>query len=163
MANVNKTGQAYPTSVGVAPFMGWLPRKMWSRAKEFFTYSVEFLPVAAGATATDETAIQADSDFVSVYWARVVTDTTNLIFTANANAPLLVNVIDTGSGRQVFDRPQHIDNLWGTGQLPSYLPMPAKFRASGAIQTVVQNLDGANAFNVRISYVGFKVFGYPAR
>ena len=70
---------------------------------------------------------------------------------------------DGGSGRQLFDRPQHSENEFGTAQLPSWKEYPWLVRASGSIQVTVQNLDLVNAFNVRISFSGFKIFGYPAR
>jgi hypothetical protein len=74
----------------------------------------------------------------------------------------LVTIFDAGSGRQLFDRPQHMDNLAGTAQLPSYWPMPKIFRANATITTTVQNLDGANDRNTRIAYLGFKIFDFPA-
>lgn len=160
MANPNQVQRSRPTAVGIAPFSGWIPRKLWRKAKDFFIYSAEFLPLAAGGTLTVETAIQSDSDFLAVAGCRVVSDTANTTFFATV--PQLITIVDAGSGRQLMDRAQHIDNLLGTAQLPSYFPMPKIFRANGTISTTLQNLDGANARNVRISYLGFKVFDYEA-
>lgn len=159
MANANQQRRAFPTQTGVAPFLGWIPRKLWRMAKDFFIYSVEFLPIAAASTLTQETAIQADSDFLCVAATRVVTNAANVVFTDPA--PMLLRLFDAGSGRSVMDRAIHIDNFVGTGQLPSYWPMPKIFRANGTIESTLQNLDGANGFNVRIAYLGFKVFDYP--
>lgn len=159
MANVGQTGRAFPQNqVGPAPFLGWLPRKLWRRAKDFFVYSAEFIPLALSATATFETAIQADSDFLCVAVSRLVTAVDNTTFIANV--PQLVTIFDAGSGRNLMDRAIHIDNIMGTGQLPSYWPMPKIFRANSTITTTVQNLE-ATARNVRIAYLGFKVFDYP--
>lgn len=159
MANVGQTGRAFPQSqVGPAPFLGWLPRKLWRRAKDFFVYSAEFIPLAASITGTFETAIQADSDFLCVAVTRLVTAVDNTTFVANV--PELVTIFDAGSGRNLMDRAIHIDNIMGTGQLPTYWPMPKIFRANSTITTTVQNLE-ATARNVRIAYLGFKVFDYP--
>lgn len=159
MANANQVGAAFPQNqVGPAPFLGWLPRKLWRRAKDFFVYSAEFLPLPASETATFETAIQADSDFLAVAVTRVVTDVANLVF--SVDVPELVTIFDAGSGRNLMDRAIHIDNLMGTARLPSYWPMPKIFRANSTITTTVQNLE-AVARNVRIAYLGFKVFDYP--
>jgi hypothetical protein len=48
----------------------------------------------------------------------------------------------------------------GTAQLPTYWPMPKIFRANSTISTTVQNLEATDR-NVRIAYLGFKVFDYP--
>lgn len=162
MANANKTRRSFPVqSTGVAPFLGWLPRPLWAMAKDFFIYSAEFLPIPAGGTVSFDTAIQSDSDFLAVAMTRVVTSVDNLTLVSGP-VPQLVTVFDAGSGRQIFDRPQHMDNLAGTAQLPSYWPMPKIFRASATITTTVQNLDGANDRNTRIAYLGFKIFDFPA-
>ena len=157
MTNANQVRRAFPEQTGVAPFLGWLPRKLWRKAKDFFVYSAEFLPLTASGTLTFETAIQADSDFLCVDVCRVVTDVANTVFLTAV--PQLVNIFDTGSGRNIFDRPQHIDNVMGTGQLPNYWPMPKIFRANATISTTLQNLEATDR-NVRISYVGFKVFDF---
>jgi hypothetical protein len=157
MTNANQVRRAFPEATGVAPFLGWLPRKLWRKAKDFFVYSAEFLPIPASGTLTFETAIQADSDFLCVDVCRVVTSADNLTFLTAV--PMLVNIFDTGSGRNIFDRPQHIDNIMGTGQLPNYWPMPKIFRANATISTTVQNFEATDR-NVRISYVGFKVFDF---
>lgn len=166
MANPTKASRTGASPAGGAapqlgPFFGLLPRPLLRRVKDFFVYTAEFLPLAAGGTATVNTAIQADSDFLIVLVTRVVTDTLNTTF--SANVPMLVNVTDAGSGRNLMDRAVHMDNLFGTAQLPSYWPYPKLIRASGTLNTTVQNLDGGNAYNVRMSYLGFKVFGEQER
>lgn len=161
MTNAGQTGRAFPQNqVGPAPFLGWLPRKLWRRAKDFFVYSAEFLPLTASLTLTFETAIQADSDFLCVAAVRLVTATDNTTIVA-VPVPELVTIFDAGSGRNLMDRAIHIDNLMGTGQLPTYWPMPKIFRANSTISTTVQNLEATDR-NVRIAYLGFKVFDYPA-
>jgi hypothetical protein len=132
---------------------------LWRRAKDFFVYSAEFLPLTASLTLTFETAIQADSDFLCVAAVRIVTATNNTTLVA-VPVPELVTIFDAGSGRNLMDRAIHIDNLMGTGQLPTYWPMPKIFRANSTISTTVQNLEATDR-NVRIAYLGFKVFDYP--
>ena len=162
MAIAKKQRAAYPVQdTGVAPFLGWLPRSLWRMAKDFFIYSAEFLPLPAGGTASFDTAIQSDSDFLAVAATRLVTSVDNLTLVSGP-VPQLVQIFDAGSGRNLMDRAQHIDNFFGTGQLPSYWPMPKIFRANATITTTVQNLDGVNDRNVRLSYLGFKIFDFPA-
>ncbi len=158
MANVGQMARQQRISPGISPFLGWLPRALWRRAKDFFVYTAEFLPLSASATQTFEIAIQADSDFVIVAGVRVVTTTDNL--TVQTFVPELVRILDTGSGRELTDRAVHIENWFGTAQLPAYWPYPKVIRASSTLQTTLQNLE-ANDRNARLSYLGFKVFDYP--
>lgn len=165
MAAPTKAARVGPSPAGglapqLGPFFGLLPRALLKRVKDFFVYTAEFLPLPASATNTVNTAIQADSDFLIVLVTRVVTATDNTTFVANV--PELVTITDAGSGRNLMDRAVHMDNLIGTAQLPSYWPYPKLIRASGTLNTTVQNLEAVDR-NVRISYLGFKVFGERER
>ena len=153
--------QAVPTAQilpSLNPFLGLLPKDLWNRVKDFFIYSVEFLPLAASETLTTDIAIQADSDFLIMAGVRTVTDTANT--TLQTFVPQTVLITDSGSGRQLMDRAVHIENLFGTAQLPAIWPYPKLIRASSTLSTRLTNLDGANARNVRLSYLGFKIFGF---
>lgn len=137
-----------------------LPEWIKERAKEFFVYGSNFLPLAAGAQGTADIAVQADSDFLIVATSLVLTDAANVVFAANR--PLTVTITDAASGRALMNAPMHVDNVFGTMQLPGYLPLPGLFKRGGTISTTMVNLDAANAFNVRFAYLGFKIFNAPA-
>ena len=165
MANVNQIQRTNTTTVRpmINPFFGILPQALWKRTKDFFTYNADFVgtfSINAGSTVTFDIAIQADSDFLIVALARVVTDGTVDELTATGFPPLAVTIVDTGSGRQLQDRASHIENLFGTAQLPSYWPQPKLIRASSTFSTTIQNLDPGNGFQARLSYIGFKIYGY---
>lgn len=138
------------------PWLYFLPPDLRTRVKDFFTYSANFLPLAASGTATVDIAIQNDSDFLIVAATRVVSSEDNA--TEVTFPPLLVTIVDSSSGRQLMDRAVHIENLFGSAQRPSVWPSPKLIRAAGTLSTTCQNLT-ATARNVRISYLGFKVFG----
>ena len=161
MANAGQQKRAMGTSPAITPalnpFFGLLPQALWNNAKDFFIYGTDFLPLAAGATQTNEIAIESDSDFLRVAGVRVVTDTANTTFIADV--PQLVTLFDSGSGRRMVNRAVHMDNLFGTAQLPSYWPFPKLMPRASTLSVQVQNLDGANARNVRVSFLGFKIFG----
>ena len=139
------------------PFLGLLPVEMWDKQKDYFIYSIEFLPLAASGSATAQVNIQSDSHFLIELITGVVTDVTNATFLANV--PELVNLTDSGSGRNFFDKPVHWNNLFGTAQLPGVLPFPKIINAGSTLTVGLTNLE-ATARNVRISFIGFKVFGY---
>ena len=135
-----------------------IPAAMRGRATDFFVYSAQFLPLVASATGTFETAIQADSDFLIVAGTRFVTDTATPPVVA-ADALQLCTIEDTGSGRRLQDRSIPIDNWFGTGQRPTYWPEPKLVRASSTLRTEVTNLFNADV-NLRLAFLGFKIFGY---
>src|SRR5574341_428789 len=138
------------------PLLWLVPRELLARIKDFFIYSAEFLPLAAGATTAVTTQIQGDSDFLVVQGVRTcfAVDNTTVV----ANPPAMVRISDTGSGRDFMDRAVHIENLFGTAQLPAVWPFPKLLPANSTLSTQLQNLDGATARNYRLSYVGFKIF-----
>jgi hypothetical protein len=143
-----------------SPFHGWIPRALWRRLKDFFIYGVDFLPLALSATATRDIAIQADSDFLIVAGVR--------LYSTNVDGPITtpsiatVQIVDSGSGRSLFNQPQHVDNVFGTAQLPAYWPMPKLVRMSSTLSTTLSNLE-AVARNYRLAYWGFKVFPVEER
>lgn len=141
------------------PFFGLLPPKLWKAPKDFFMYSANFLPLAAGATQTTDIAIESDSDFLIVAGVRTITDgATDLVF--QAAGPFTVVVFDNGSGRNLQNQAQHIENMFGTAELPAYWPFPKFVPRASTLSTTLQNLDATNAFNIRIAYFGFKIFAH---
>lgn len=148
-------GQALPM---ISPFYGWLPRELWGLEKDFFIYTANFLPLAISATATTDIAIQSDSDFVIVACVQLVLTDADA---GPALQPLAtVTLLDAGSGRQLMDRAVAVENLYGTAQRPAYLPMPKLIKRASTFSTTLTNLE-ATARNYRLSYWGFKIFGYP--
>lgn len=132
-----------------------------------FSYSAHWLAseLAAGLSIPKNTAIQSDSHFI----ARYITITTYAagLVVSTATSPLLVNFFDTGSGRQILDSPQPIQNLCGgvaaaagQGSLPFVLPEPWLIRSGGTITTTLTNLGAAAVVQAEISFVGFKVFDF---
>jgi len=137
-------------------FLEMLPAEWKERAKDFFTYSVSFVPIVAGGNATAAFNTQNDSSFVMV----------GLVATARgigAGQPvitdraLLVQLTDSGSGRNLQDSPADFENLFGTAQLPSFLPAPKFLKPSTTFTVELTSLLAADA-NVRINFLGFKVF-----
>lgn len=138
--------------------LGLLPPRVRKRAKDFFTYNITFNTIAASGTSTGSTNIQGDSDF---WWIRgnvIITNAAGTTFTSPAAAPLLIEINDTASGRSLQDSATALSNLFGTAQLPFDLPFPREFKSSGQIQAKLQNQDAGNAFVVRLSFHGFKLF-----
>lgn len=148
-------GQVMPLLTN--PFWANLDPKVLRMPKDFFTYGVDFLPLAAAATQTLNIQINSDGHFLIMAGVRVATDPADpTSFTANV--PVLASVFDGGSGRELMDQPVHIENLFGTAQLPAYWPYPKIVKSQSTMRVTLENLDPVNGFDVRIQFLGFKLF-----
>jgi hypothetical protein len=135
-----------------------------------FFYSSQFVNsvIAAGATITQNVAIQADSHFVVRYIMCTVYNSPSIVVFTGL-AALTLNLFDTGSGRTLQDNPQAIQNLCGGaggtaggpgGNQPFILPEPWFIRAGGVVQLTIGNLGLLTFPRVDVSLVGFKVFKF---
>lgn len=127
--------------------------------EEPFVYRAVFSGLTAGATATFQINIQADSDFkilAGTYHANVA----NAAQTASSFTYPLVDVLltDQGSGRQFMDNPVSLPALFGNGQLPFLWPVPKLMAARSTLQVQAQNYDAAATYNLRLYFVGVKLF-----
>jgi hypothetical protein len=141
------------------PIIGELPPGLRRRLKDKFAYGADFLPLAAGLTATQQVNIEADSDFAIVSAQAIVTSDDNL--TLQTFSPFLVDFRDTGSGRTFFNAPRHFNTIFGTAEAPAYwwrMGYLKRLRASSTLSVTIQNLNAATDFNIRITLDGFKIF-----
>ncbi len=128
-------------------------------AKDFFVYDLDFLALAFGTTATQNVTIQADSDFVLQKMGAAADvagaaqdDSTRVI-------PLATLIItDSGSGRQVMDKAIAMTTIFGDGRLPFILPQPKMFLARSNIAVTLTNYSAATTYNIRLSFIGMKIF-----
>lgn len=142
-------------------FLGLVPREFWNVYKTFFIYELDFLPLGLNATTPGSVQIQADSHFLCVAGVALVTNTTNTtVINSESNASAsgkLITITDVGSGAPLNQTPVPLDNWFGTGQRPAVWPIPKLFRASGAINVVIQDIFAA-AHNVRLSFWGIRIY-----
>lgn len=127
---------------------------------DYFHYSTEALSLAPAATATRNIQIEADADFVWVkaaLWADVAgaAQTTSSIV-----IPLVtVAITDSGSGRNLQNRPIPIALLAGDLGLPYNNSVPRKFAANSNITVTFTNESAATTYaNLRLVFQGFKRF-----
>lgn len=133
------------------------PEVFRATAKDFFVYSASFLPLAASGTGSDVIQINSDADFLVCAGVRTGRDVNGAALAIGAT----VNLIDSGSGRQIFDDDQDVDNIFGTAQLPSVWPYPKLLTKASSISVNVRNLTATDNY-LRIALLGFKIFSYPA-
>lgn len=130
-------------------------------ARDFYIYEEDFAEadLQAGSTLNGSIEIQADSDFIwqkSAFFA----DLALAAQTANTRVIPLVTVqlIDTGSGRNLFELAVPIPSVFGIGELPFVLPIPRLFFARSTIQVQVSNFSTATDYGLRLSFIGYKAY-----
>lgn len=127
-----------------------------------FVFPISFLPLAASATATGQFVTQADSGFAIVKTSFTIASNVD-VFVANISdipryAPQVITLSDSGSGRDLSSAAVAINTLFGTGELPFIWPRPKVLDPNSTFTARIQNLV-ATAFNIRLSFLGFKIFG----
>lgn len=153
--------QAIMEAVSSGKYPFWFPKGATGLAIDYFAYGTDFVgatQIGAGATVTNPINIQNDSAFCILSAVLVETATDNLTFLAQR--PLMVNLQDSGSGRNLSSTPVHADNWFGTAELPKYWDVPKILGPNSTFNVTVQNLDPVNARIVRVTFHGFKIFGF---
>ena len=115
---------------------------------------------AAGGSASPSVKIDSASMFVwtkGTYMCDIAagpqTDSTRVI-------PLMsIQLSDSGSERQLFDRAQPISCVFGTANLPAVLPVPYLFQKSSTLQALLTNYSAATAYrNTFLTLIGYRVY-----
>ncbi len=129
--------------------------------KDLYFYRASSTALAAAGSDTDQVKIETDANFLwvkSAYQADIAAATQ----TENTRVlPLItVELLDSGSGRNLQDNPIPIDSMAGRGLLPMVLPIPRLFRANSTISVTFTNFSAATTYNIYLTLIGYKVFSY---
>lgn len=157
MAEEDKIIQAIANRLGTS---GARAQKLFSL--DPFTFVINFTPLAASNTATDQFITQADSGFAIVKTTFVISSDVN-VFVSNISdtpkfAPQVVTLSDSGSGRDLSNFPVAINSYFGTAERPFLWSRPKVLDPNSTFTARIQNLV-ATAFNIRLAFHGFKIFG----
>ncbi len=150
-------GAAMVDAINSGRYPFWFPKGARNLAIDYFVYGTDFVPLGASADVTNNINIQGDSAFCILSAVLVETDTTNLIFLAQA--PVQAALSDTGSGRQLSNQLIHCSNWFGTAQEPKYWDVPKILAPNATFSVRLVNLE-ATARNLRVAFHGFKIFGF---
>lgn len=127
--------------------------------ESFTVYELDFLALAAGTTANGAIQIQADSQFRWVKAAYYATVANAAFLLSTIPIPsVTVQINDTGSGRQLFNAAVPVPSVFGRGELPFILPVSYVFQPRSSMQVTVANFDAAVTYNLRLSFIGTKIF-----
>jgi hypothetical protein len=129
--------------------------------RDFFVYGANFVNVAAQSQAQTAVQIQADSDFelqkLTFFADEALADQTD----SSRVLPLMtIQLVDTGTGRQLFNTPIAIPSIMGDGKIPFILPTTKVYAANSSVTVAVANYSGASSYNLRVSLIGTKIFRY---
>lgn len=127
--------------------------------QDFYTYVEDFSSLAASGTDSGNVQVQADSDF-ALQKLSYFADIAGAAQTADSRVvPLItLQIIDTGSGRNLFESAVMIPAIFGTGELPFVLPTPRVFAARSTITLNVANVSASTTYNLRLNLIGYKIF-----
>jgi len=141
--------------------MADLQTQMASRyvARDFYVYGTVHSAVNPSTSNTQSILISADSDFQLeklTFFADIAAAEQQQ---ATLEIPLCtVMITDTGSGRQLMSVAIPVTSLFGTGEIPFVLKQPKIFVARSTVSIAVTNFSAANTYNVRLSFIGSKLF-----
>lgn len=128
--------------------------------EDWFIYDLDVANLAAGATFNGNIQIQADSDFKLTKLTQFTDPNTGAAQTQSGlEVPLCnIQIVDTGSGRQLFSSPVAIGCVFGIGTLPFILPVPRIFKARSNIAISIANFSNATTYDITLSFIGSKIF-----
>lgn len=135
------------------------PENVDKTRRDFYIYEAESLGLVSLASSNDVINIEADSDFFLQKFAYEA-DIAAAAFTFTTRPiPLIsIQLIDSGSGRQLMQNPIPVSSFMGDGQLPFILPNPRLFLRNSTIQVAFTNFDAAVTYNIRLAFIGYKIY-----
>lgn len=165
--------------IGAKDFKHWpFPKPEYVRS-ELFTYTAPFVPIAmdpegvgaipAGGTLPFTIRIQEDADF-EIHTLTIVHD---IPIPAGSDSVATIVFQDETYGYRFMDRPVPVENLGGAriigsppdttpaGFYPFRLPVPKLIRHGSALSVTVNNLDGVNPLEMRVTFYGAKRYTEP--
>ena len=127
--------------------------------KDWFIYRGQALALAPAAVANVNITIQADSDFELVKLAQMSDIAAAAQLSSTLVIPLVtMQLVDGGSGRQLFSDPIPMGAIFGGQGLPYILPVPRIFKARSNIALTLTNYDAGVTYNLRFAFMGAKIF-----
>lgn len=132
-----------------------------TKRRDFFSYTLSFASLLAGAASQGAIQIQADSDFELTKFTMFADIAAAAQTEASRVLPLVtIQITDTGTGRALFSSPLPIPAIMGDGRIPFILPVPKIFSANASVAVQVANFSVATDYGLRICLIGAKIFTY---
>lgn len=129
------------------------------KIKDFYIYRTVYDSLTFGTSQSANFTVEADSDFMLhklSFFADIAggAQTNDTIVVPLANAL----ITDTGSGRQLSAGGIPVPSYFGSGRLPFILPVPKLFLARSVVQVQVENFSAGTDYNLKLAFIGYKIF-----
>ncbi|MDE0853077.1 MAG: hypothetical protein OSA97_01465 [Nevskia sp.] len=111
--------------------------------------------VASGGSGNGQIVMNDDSDFV---WLVGTFSAISNNADVTASCLATVQITDTSDNTSIFISNQPLRNVFGTAQLPFWLPRPITFAAKTTLNVVVYNLNSANPVDFFLTLAGVKQY-----
>ena len=73
--------------------------------------------------------------------------------------PLMtVAITEASSNRQWQASPVPVPSIFGSGERPWFLPVPRLIPANTTVSVSVANYDAAATYNLRLSFIGYRLY-----
>ena len=139
-------------------FLDTIPERLRGNDRDLFGYPVNALALpAAGGVLNPTFTIQGDADFQCLVLNGTARDPA-APGTLFLNPPIMLEIHDGGSGRNLFSQPADWNTIVGDAQNPGELAYPKFFKRKGTVRVTVINNALLQAYDVRLTFIGFKIF-----
>lgn len=141
-----------------------LPPKYWDREADWFAEGVEYNPLDVSAVATPQTfTAENDSDFL-IFGMSAIETTAVAGTTEQTFWPVLIRILDSGSGASWFGPLMQLHNVVGRGSVDGQGFRPLKYPrfvvGGSTVRVEATNLE-ATARRLWITFHGVKIFRRP--
>lgn len=154
---MQQTGQQM---AALASAITGLPEQVQARPTDAFVYAPpNFLNLLPGGSDQQTFTVQSDADFLALHLTgEAVDEADEGVRPFGNNPPVTVQVLDQGSGRQLFNRPIRWTSVVGTAERPYYFGRPKFFKQLAEVTVTLSNNDPTQALRIQVAFGGFKVF-----
>lgn len=129
--------------------------------QDLFVYGNVVSSIAAGASATSQISIDADSNFFAVKFNCFATISGAAVTSDTRPLPLVtLQITDSGSGRNLLNTPLPLPVICGYAELPGILPINRLFRGNSTITLQFTNYSAVTTYRIDYGFIGIKQFNY---
>ncbi len=111
--------------------------------------------IASTLSGNGQIIMDGDSDFE---WLSATFSAISNNVDVTASVLATVQITDTSDNTSVFIAPQPLRNVFGSAQLPFWLPRPITFTSKTTLNVVVLNIFSANPVDFFLSLIGVKKY-----
>lgn len=136
------------------------------RIRSYFVYPIPaVINLTAGSSTTSTLRIESATNFYwikSMFWAENNAAVGGQTQSTRVLPSVDVNIQTSGADRNLFNAFVPIASVFGTGEIPSVLPMPMMLPASSELRVDFRSRESALAVDLYLAIAGWKDYGEMA-